>query len=76
MPADEFQARYGGRIGVLGGVDVDILGRRSPDDVRAEVRRLIEICHPRGRYCIGSGNSIPSYIPVENYLAMIDEAQR
>ncbi len=76
MPVDEFQARYGGRIGVLGGVDVDILGRRSPDEVRAEVRRLIEVCHPRGRYCIGSGNSIPSYIPVENYLAMIDEAQR
>jgi uroporphyrinogen decarboxylase len=76
MPVDEFQALYGGRIGVLGGVDVDILGRRSPDDVRSEVHRLIEVCHPRGRFCIGSGNSIPSYIPVDNYLAMIDEAQR
>ena len=27
-----------------------------------------------GRYAVGSGNSIPSYIPVENYLAMVDEA--
>ncbi|MBM3187705.1 MAG: hypothetical protein FJZ90_03180 [Chloroflexi bacterium] len=82
MPIAEFQERYGsasGRarpIGVLGGVDVDILGRGSQDDVRAEVCRLIETCHPRGRFAIGSGNSIPSYIPVENYLAMIDEAQR
>jgi len=76
MPVEKFQSRYGARIGILGGVDVDILGRRSPEDVRAEVRRLIEACHPKGRYCIGSGNSIPSYIPVENYLAMIDEAQR
>lgn len=75
MPAEAFQAEYGDRIGVLGGVDVDILARRSPEQVRARVRQLIETCHPRGRYCIGSGNSIPSYIPVGNYLAMIDQAQ-
>jgi hypothetical protein len=34
----------------------------------------METCGSRGRYAIGSGNSIPSYIPVSNYLAMIDEA--
>ncbi len=76
MPVDEFQAVYGQRIGVLGGVDVDILSRRSPEVVRGEVRRLIDTCHPRGRFCIGSGNSIPSYVPLENLLTMLDEAQR
>ncbi|NTV80058.1 MAG: hypothetical protein HGA24_01355 [Candidatus Aminicenantes bacterium] len=76
LPVAEFQALYGRRIGVLGGVDIDVLGRSSPDEVRAEVRRIINVCHPRGRFAIGSGNSIPSYIPVENYLAMLDEAQR
>ncbi len=76
MPITEFQAIYGDRIGVLGGVDIDILARRSPEEVRAEVRRIIDTCHPRGRFCIGSGNSIPSYIPVDNYLTMLDEALR
>jgi uroporphyrinogen decarboxylase len=76
MPVADFQALYGRRIGVLGGVDIDVLGRRSPDEVRVEVRRTIDACGPRGRFAIGSGNSIPSYIPVENYLAMLDEAQR
>jgi uroporphyrinogen decarboxylase len=76
MPVDEFQATYGNRIGVLGGVDVDVLGRRSPDEVRAEVRRIIDTCHPRGRFAIGSGNSVPSYIPLVNYLTMVDEALR
>ena len=76
MPVESFQATYGDRIGVLGGVDVDILARRSAEGVRAEVRRTIDTCHPRGRFCIGSGNSIPSYIPLDNYLAMVDEAQR
>ena len=76
MPVGEFQTLTGGRIGVLGGIDVDVLARAAEDEVRAEVRRTIETCHPRGRFAIGSGNSIPSFIPVENYLAMVDEAQR
>lgn len=76
MPVNEFQEQYGDRIGVLGGIDVDILTRYPPEVVRHEVRRVIEICHPRGRYAVGSGNSIPSYVPLENYLTMLDEAQR
>ena len=26
-----------------------------------------------GGYALGSGNSIANYVPVENYLAMLDE---
>ena len=74
MPVQDFQARYGHRIAVLGGVDVDILAASSPDQVRQKTRSLIETCGERGRYAVGSGNSIPSYIPVANYLAMVDEA--
>jgi uroporphyrinogen decarboxylase len=76
MPVADFQALYGRRVGVLGGVDIDVLGRFAPEAVRAEVRRIIDVCHPRGRFAIGSGNSIPSYIPAKNYLTMLDEAQR
>jgi len=74
LPVEEFQARWGGQIAVLGGLDVHILAAGTPDDVRRRTRQLIEICAPRGRYAVGSGNSIPSYIPVENYLAMVAEA--
>jgi uroporphyrinogen decarboxylase len=76
MPVDQFQELYGSRIGVLGGVDIDILGRATPEQVRSETRRLVEICGARGRYAIGSGNSIPSYVPLVNFLSMLDEAQR
>ena len=74
IPVERFQERYGDRIAVLGGVDINILAGGSPDDVRARTRDLIETCGVRGRYAVGSGNSIPSYIPVPNYLAMVDEA--
>lgn len=74
VPVQEFQTRYGDRIGVLGGLDVNILSGATPEEVRRQTRRLVETCGPRGRYAIGSGNSVPSYVPVDNYLAMMDEA--
>jgi len=74
MPVDQFQERYGTRIACLGGVDINILAAGSADDVRRRTRWLIETCGARGRYAVGSGNSIPSYIPIPNYLAMVDEA--
>ncbi len=74
VPADEFHRRYGDRIGILGGVDLNILSAGTPDDVRQRTRYLVETCGARGRFAVGSGNSIPSYVPVENYLAMVDEA--
>ena len=30
--------------------------------------------HEKGGYALGSGNSIPYYVPQENYLAMIAAA--
>lgn len=74
IPAPEFQRLYGDRIAVLGGLDVDILAGRTADDVRRRTRALMEECGAHGRYAVGSGNSVPSYVPVENYLAMVDEA--
>ena len=74
MLVEEFQQRYGDRIAVLGGMDVDFLATATPDDIRRKTRSVIQTCGARGRFAIGSGNSIPSYIPVANYLAMVDEA--
>lgn len=73
VPVQDFQAAYGTRIAVLGGLDINILSGTTPDDVRKHTRYLMETCGARGRYAIGSGNSVPSYVPVDNYLAMISE---
>lgn len=74
IPVQDFQQKYGDRIAVLGGMDLNILGAGTEEEVRAKTRFLMETCGGRGRYAIGSGNSIPSYIPPANYLAMVDEA--
>ena len=54
-------------------MDVDKLARLPEPDLRAYVRRVLDACQPSGRYALGSGNSICNYIPVRNYLAMLDE---
>ncbi len=74
IPVNQFQEKYGYRIAILGGLDINILAKNTPEQVRQKTRTLIGICGSRGRYAVGSGNSIPSYIPPVNYLAMVDEA--
>lgn len=76
QPITEAKRLYGDRICVLGGVDVDKLATWEPEDLRKHVRWIIDECSPGGRFAIGAGNSIPSYIPVVNYLTMLDEALR
>jgi uroporphyrinogen decarboxylase len=76
MPVAEAKRQYGDRIAVLGGVDVDLLCRSSEDEVRAYTRRVIEDCAPGGGWALGTGNSVANYIPVQNYLAMLDEGRR
>jgi uroporphyrinogen decarboxylase len=70
------KAKYGDRIAVLGGVDMDLLSRGSEEEVRARVREVLPACHPGGGFALGSGNSIANYMPVNNYLAMLDEGRK
>ena len=67
---------YGKRVALLGGVDVDFLCRSDEKQVRARVRETLRNCMPGGGYCLGTGNSVTNYIPVDNYLAMLDEGRK
>lgn len=73
IPVGEFLRRYGDKIAALGGIDMDKLSRMNEDDLRKYVRKTLDECMEIGRYALGSGNSIANYIPVKNYLAMLDE---
>lgn len=75
-PIEEMHRRYGDRICLLGGVDVDLLARGSAEQVRARTRRILETCTPAGSIMIGSGNSVTNYCKIENFYAMIDETRR
>ncbi|NOZ29642.1 MAG: uroporphyrinogen-III decarboxylase-like protein [Chloroflexi bacterium] len=75
-PVTEAKRHWGDRIALIGGIDVDFLTRATPEQVRQRVRETLDVCLPGGGYCLGSGNSVTNYIPLENYLAMMDEGRR
>lgn len=72
-PVASFKKRYGDRIAILGGVDMDFLTRQTPTEVKRYTRDVLEACAPDGGYALGSGNSIANYVPVANYVAMLQE---
>jgi uroporphyrinogen decarboxylase len=77
LPVEDVCRRWGDRIAVLGGVDMDLLGRGTEEQVRARTREILEVCGAKGTgYCLGTGNTAANYIPVQNYLAMLDEGRR
>jgi len=75
-PVWEAKSKYGDKIAILGGVDVDKLCRMQTEPFRKYVRQILERCAPGGGYALGSGNTITNYTPIENYIAMLDEGEK
>ena len=73
LPVWEFKEKYGDRVGVLGGIDVDKLARYDVESLRRYVRTVLDKCMPGGRYFLGSGNTVTNYVPPRNYLVMLEE---
>jgi uroporphyrinogen decarboxylase len=70
MPVEAAYERYAGRIAILGGIDVDFVIRRSPEEVYRRSAAMLERSRGRGGYALGTGNSVPEYVPPEHYFAM------
>jgi uroporphyrinogen decarboxylase len=75
-PMPETKKLWGGKIGLIGGVDVDFLCRADEPAIRGYVRKTVDACLPGGGYVLGTGNSVANYIPLANYLTMLDEGRR
>ena len=62
---------------LLGGIDVDWLCRHTPDTIADMVLEAGRRFRKKAcGYALGTGNSVPDYVPVENYLAMVRAAQQ
>jgi len=72
MDSRELKAKVGDRLCLLGNIELDRLSRGTPDEIRGMTRRNIENLGADGGYCAGSSNSVTYYVPLENYLAMLE----
>ena len=74
---NEIKAQYGDRLALLGNIDLQYtLTLGTPEEVENEVRTRIRDLAPGGGYCVSSGNSIPEYVPIDNYAAMLEATFR
>lgn len=70
-PVTEAKRLWGHRVCLIGGVDLDPLTRLSPEEVYRYTLGILEKCAPGGGYILGTGNSVANYVPIPNYLSML-----
>jgi uroporphyrinogen decarboxylase len=72
---EELKKQFGQHIIFCGAIDTHhVLPFGTPDEVRAEVKRIIEILGKDGGYMLSSVHTILPDVPPENILAMVDAA--
>ncbi len=68
--------RFGKEIVFCGGIDTHrVLPYGEPQEVRQEVRHVIELLGQGGGYMVASVHTIMNDIPAENVLAMVDAVE-
>ncbi|HEB32574.1 MAG TPA: hypothetical protein ENI15_17155 [Spirochaetes bacterium] len=75
IPIPQALEKYGSKIAMIGGVDVDNLCRMHDVQLREYCQNILAQCMPK-RFAFGSGNTVTNYVPLENYLIMLDEGRK
>jgi uroporphyrinogen decarboxylase len=70
LPVEQAYERHHDKFAILGGIDLDFMCRAQPEQVYERARALLAQTVGRGGYALGTGNSVPDYVPDENYFAM------
>jgi len=70
LPVEKAYDTYGRRIAIMGGLDLDFMCRSTPEQVYDRARRMLDRSAAQGGFGLGTGNSVPEYVPAENYFAM------
>ena len=72
---EELKRQFGKDLVFCGAIDTHrILPFGTPDEVRAEVKRIIQVLGQEGGYMLSSVHTVLPDVPPENILAMVDAA--
>jgi uroporphyrinogen decarboxylase len=75
-PFSEWLEKYGGRIALFGGSDMSFICSSSENDIRIYVEEIMGYSAKYPGFAFGTGNSVPDYMPVENYITMVETARK
>jgi uroporphyrinogen decarboxylase len=74
MPVELAYEKYSDRLATLGGIDVNFICHSSPEEIYGRAKAMLERAEDHGGYALGTGNSVPEYIPDEKFFALIRAA--
>jgi uroporphyrinogen decarboxylase len=74
LPVEDSYERWHSRIAILGGIDVDFIIKHSEEEITARCRAMIKRGEGRGGYALGTGNSVPEYVPQDHFIALLKAA--
>lgn len=73
----DLKKEFAGKISFDGGIDVqELLPNGSVEQVREHTRQMVDIVGKKGGYILGGSHYIQADTPVENVVAMIEEAKK
>lgn len=75
MQLDQVRGYAGGAVGAMGNIDVDLLSRGTPAQVRQATEDLLRKMAPHGGHILSSANTISSSVKPENFMAMLEVAR-
>jgi uroporphyrinogen decarboxylase len=76
IPVEDAYDKWGSDIAILGGLDVNFLSNKSPDQIYMRAKQIVEKSEAKGGYALGSGNSLTAYIPTDNIYAMFKAIEK
>ncbi len=68
----EIKTRWPGSFCLLGNIDLDLMARGTPEQVRSHVLQRLDRLNPGGGFLPGVSNTVPEYVKFENYRCMIE----
>ncbi len=71
-PFSYWVEQYGDRIGNFGGADTDAVCRLSKKDLKEYITNILRTTPQIGGLAFSTGNSVPDYVPTENYIYMTE----
>ena len=74
LPVEEAWKQYHTDIAILGGIDVNYLIMEDEKTIYERSRKLLELTAEEGSFALGTGNSVPDYLPNNKFLASLKAA--
>ena len=72
LPVENAYKKWGDKIAIMGGIDLHFVVTSTPDEIKKRCKSMLNLAG-KG-FALGTGNSVPEYVPDENYFAMTSVA--